>query len=316
MDSEEGAGLAAVDSSSQTRSLHGPRKNLSSRNGIPEDIEMRHLSLRCGVVLCLLVGCSSTKQLVQRVNPLKPTDHTLQFELARASEADGHLVKAERVYRSLCESEPNHAKYHHRLGVVLLRLGQPVEGLQELNHASQLEPTDLNILNDVGYGYLRSGDTPKAIETLTKARKIDPQNKRTNNNLALALGYQGELRESFKIFQQTMTESEALANLGYLATQSGKTDLAIKAYSRALTQDPDMKSAAEALAQLGTIHQDLESSRSIAADLDPTTPKSMGIAHTTPARSPEKFALAEAGVSSAKSSKMSANQPVWVGEAK
>ncbi len=277
---------------------------------------MRHLSLHCGIALCLLVGCSSTKQFAQRVNPLKPTDHTLQFDLARASEVDGHLVKAERVYRSLCEAAPKDAKYHHRLGVVLLRLGQPVEGLQELNHASQLEPTDLSILNDVGYGYLRSGDVPKAIETLTKAREIDPQNKRTNNNLALALGYHGELNKSFKIFQQTMPESEALANLGYLATQSGKTDLAIKAYSRALTQDPDMKSAAEALAQLGTIHQDLESSRSIAADLDPTKPQSLGVAHTTPARSAEKVALAETGVSSVKSSKISANQPTWADDAK
>ncbi len=225
-------------------------------------------------------------------------------------------MKAERVYRSLCESEPKDAKYHHRLGVVLLRLGQPVEGLQELTHASQLDPTNLNILNDVGYGYLRSGDTQKAIETLTKAREIDPQNNRASNNLALALGYQGELRESFKIFQQTMSESEALANLGYLATQSGKTDLAIKAYSRALSQDPDMKSAAEALAQLGTIHQDLESSRSIAADLDPAKPKSAGVAHTTPATAAEKVAFAEPGVSSAKSSKVLANQPDWADDEK
>ena len=277
---------------------------------------MRPTGLLCGVALCFLVGCSSTKQLAQRVNPLKSTDHALQFDLARASETDGHLVKAERGYRSLCKVESKDARYHHRLGVVLLRLGQPVEGLQELNHASQLEPTNLSILNDIGYGYLRSGDTQKAIETLTKAREIDPQNNRTNNNLALALGYQGELRESFKIFKQTMPESEALANLGYLATQSGKTDLAIKAYSRALSMDPDMKSAAEALAQLGTIHQDLERSRSIAADLEPTEPKPSEVDRTTTAKLAEEVALVKTGMTSAKSSTISANQSVWADDAK
>lgn len=269
---------------------------------------MRYANLICGVALTLLVGCSSTKQFAQRVNPLKPTDHALQFDLARASESDGHLAKAETTYRGLCEARPKEAKHHQRLGVVLIRLGRHEEGLQELNVASQMEPSNIHILNDVGYGYLRSGDAEKAIETLTKAREIDPQNEQTTNNLALAYGYHGDLRESLKIFQQSLSESEAMANLGYLATQSGNTELAIKAYSRSLSLDPEMKSAAEALAQLATIHQDIESSRSIAADLETDKSKSPGVASTTKTRLVEDVTLAGMGASPAKSSKLLAHR--------
>lgn len=276
---------------------------------------MRYTSLVCGVALYLFVGCSSTKQFVQRVNPLKPTDHTLLFELARASESDGHLAKAETTYRGLCEAKPKEAKYHQRLGIVLVRLGRYEEGLQELDSASQLDPSNINIMNDVGYGYLRSGDTDKAIETLTKARAIDPQNKRTNNNLALAFGYRGDLRESLKIFQQSLSESEAMANLGYLATQSGNTELAIKAYSRSLSLDPEMKSAAEALTQLATIHQDLENSRSIAADLDTEESKSPSVAHTTKSQLADVVTVVGKGASSAKVSKLVANRSIEADDA-
>lgn len=269
---------------------------------------MRYNTLICGVALTLLVGCSSTKQFAQRVNPLKPTDYALQFDLARASESDGHLAKAEAAFRDLCEAKPKEAKYHQRLGVVLIRLGRHEEGLQELNAANQLDPSNIHILNDVGYGYLRTGDTEKAIETLTKARAIDPQNKQTNNNLALAYGYRGDLRESLKIFQQSLSESEAMANLGYLATQSGNTELAIKAYSRSLSLDPEMRSAAEALAQLATIHQDLEHSRSIAANLEVETSTPPGVARTTKTQRIGDVTLAGAETSSTKSSKLLANR--------
>lgn len=269
---------------------------------------MRHASSIFCLLLCLCVGCSSTKQLTQHFNSLKHPDKDLQLDLARASEAEGRLAKAEEVYRDLCEHSPQDAKYHQRLGVVLIRLGRHEQGLQELRLANQLEPNNLQILNDFGYAYMRSGDTAKAIEILTKARDLDPQDKRTNNNLALALGYHGDLRESLKLFQQTMSETEALANLGYLATQSGNTELAIKAYSRALSLNPEMKSAAEALAQLASIHEDLESSRSIARDLDPRQSNLPGVAHTAKSRSTNEVAIAGATELSVKSHQVAVKQ--------
>ena len=220
------------------------------------------------VLLCLSAGCSSGRPFATTPNPPKATDQEMAFEKARASETDGQLARAEAAYRILSESEPKVARFHQRRGVVLTRMGHPKEGLGELEQARRLEPGNTNILNDLGYAYLQSGEPTEAAAIFKKTLEIDPQNKRANNNLALAVGYDGDLKESFRIFQSTMPEAEALSNLGYLATQNGKTDLAVKAYSRALTLEPDKKSAAEALTQLALMNQDIEMTRSIASDLD------------------------------------------------
>lgn len=249
---------------------------------------MRGLRLT-GVLLCLAVGCSSTKPFATRLKPAKPakqTEHEMQFEMAHAQETDGQLAKAEAAYKKLCETQPRVAQYHQRRGVVLTKIGQRPDGIAELEKASQLEPSNTNILNDLGYAYLQSGEATKAAELFKIVLTLDPQDKRANNNLALAVGYNGDLKESFRIYQSTMPEADALSNLGYLATQNGKTDLAVKAYSRALTLEPDNTSAAEALTQLALMGQDIEQTRSIAHDLNAVNDDSTA--------APEEFPLNQA----------------------
>lgn len=250
------------------------------------------------LLLCVVLGCSSAKPFAKSFKALKPTDHEMQFDLAHASETDGQLAKAEAGYRELCTAKPNVPRYHQRWGVVLTRMGQRQAGLAELELAHKLEPDNANILNDLGYAYLQSGESAKATEMFRKTLEFDPQNKRANNNLALALGYEGDLKESFRMFQNTMPEAEALANLGYVATQNGNTDLAVKAYSRSLTLEPDKRSAAEALTQLALLDQDIEQTHSIANDLNSLNDPS--------AEEPEEFPLSRSAP--AKQAKVSTNQ--------
>lgn len=243
---------------------------------------MRGIQLT-SLLLCVLLGCSSAKPFAKSIKPLKPTDQEMQFDLARANETDGQLAKAEAGYRELCGAKPNVSRYQQRWGVVLTRMGQREAGLAALERAHKLEPDNANILNDLGYAYLKIGEAAKAAELFRKTLESDPQNKRANNNLALAVGYEGDLKESFRMFQNTMPESEALTNLGYVATQNGNTDLAVKAYSRALTLEPDKRSAAEALTQLALLDRDIEQTRSIANDLNSLNDRS--------SEDPEEFPL-------------------------
>ncbi|MDA0590284.1 MAG: hypothetical protein O3C17_19970 [Planctomycetota bacterium] len=62
-----------------------------------------------------------------------------------------------------------------------------------------------------------------------------------------------------------MTEAQAMSNLGYIATQTGKKDFAIECYSRALDLDSDMTEAKEALVQLADLDRRLEHRKSIAS---------------------------------------------------
>jgi len=226
------------------------------------------------------------------------------FDFARASEKDRQFGKSAESYRKLCEQQPAVAQYHQRLGIVLTRLGQRAEGLAELERASQLEPTNSSILNDLGFAYLQTGDTEKAAEKFRKVLEIDPQSNRASNNLALALGYQGDLKESYRLYQKTLTEADSLENLGYLATQSGNTDLAVKAYNRVLSLEPERKSAAEALTQLVMLDRDRSETQSIARELrksdetapNPKTNPIQTVAHEQPPKPKQRKPIARPAV--------------------
>ena len=220
------------------------------------------------ILLCAILGCSTSKPFAKTFHSQKAPDFEMQFEVARANEKEGQLTKAESGYRELCEAKPDVARNHQRLGVVLTRMGQRDAGIAELERARQLEPQNTAILNDLGYAHLQTGDSARAAKLFKKPLELDPQNKRANNNLALALGYEGDLKESFRMFQNTLPEADALSNLGYVATQSGNKELAVKAYSRALTLEPDKKAAAEALTQIALLDRDIEQNQSIANDLN------------------------------------------------
>ena len=220
------------------------------------------------LLLCVMLGCSSGKPFAKTNRSQKAPDYEMQFEVARANEKEGQLANAETGYRELCEAKPDVARHHQRLGVVLIRMGQRDTGITELERARQLEPQNTSVINDLGYAYMQSGDSANAAKLFKKSLELDPQNKRANNNLALALGYEGDLKESFRMFQNTLPEADALANLGYVATQSGNKELAVKAYSRALTLEPENQSAAEALTQIAMLDQDLAQNQSIANDLN------------------------------------------------
>ncbi len=220
------------------------------------------------LLLCAILGCSTSKPFAKTFHSQKAPDLELKFDVARANEKEGQLAKAESGYRELCEAKPDVARHHQRLGVVLTRMGQRDAGIAELERARQLEPQNTGILNDLGYAHLQTGDSANAAKLFKKALELDPQSKRANNNLALALGYEGDLKESFRMFQNTLPEADALSNLGYVATQSGNKELAVKAYSRALTLEPDKQSAAEALTQIALLDRDIEQNQSIANDLN------------------------------------------------
>ena len=99
----------------------------------------------------------------------------------------------------------------------------------------------------------------QAESLLREAYHHAPQDEQVINNLALAVGYRGGYDESFRLFRRIMTEAEANTNLGYIYAQRGEGQMAVKHYSRALDLDPELRSAAEALAQLAEMKRTFES---------------------------------------------------------
>lgn len=216
----------------------------------------------CGLCLSVLFtsGCATNPaQLAARHTKATSGRSELQFGVARAREQEGDLTTALQTYEALYQSEPANAQVCHRLGVVKLRMGENTDGITYLMEADSLSPDNAEIKADLGFAHIQQGDFELAEQFLRDSLNLDPSNKLATNNLALAVGYQGRMSESFNIYKTVVDEAEAHANLGYICSQMGRTELAVQQYNRALDLNPTLKSAAEALVQISQLESQIAS---------------------------------------------------------
>lgn len=246
---------------------------------------IRNASIICSVCLVALAGCQGGSSVVQNDAPevqvveKQTKDASMKFNLAMLHEQDDKFMAARKIYEELLQDDPQNAEYNHRYGVVFCKLGRYEEGIEYLRVADSARPNDVDILNDLGFACMVLGKNDLAVSVLETALENDPTNDRATNNLAMAHGYNGDFDEAYALFSQIMTEAESMANLGYIATQSGKKDFAIQCYSRALDLNPDMSEAKEALVQLADLESRIEQRKSIAA----ASSKQSGVIHASAA---------------------------------
>lgn len=224
---------------------------------------MRRYSLSAAMLLALIAGplsgcahlgsggfASSRTQKIEA-----------QFDLARLAESEGQLDKSREMYESILKKDPSNAAVSHRLGIIAARQSNYDAAKRYFNEALRLDRSNAEVLNDLGYACYLSNDYSSAEAALESALKVDPQNRRATNNLALVVGSQGRLDESYALFRRVNKESEAHANVAYLYAQQGEGKKALDHYSRALTLEPDMKNAANAMVEIARLQQRMEADR-------------------------------------------------------
>lgn len=223
---------------------------------------MRRYSLSAAVLLALvagpLSGCAHTG-----AGNFASKSHKIeaQYDLARLAESEGNINKAREMYEGIYKKDPKNAQVCHRLGIVHAKQSNYEAAKRFFNEAHSINPADPEILNDLGYTCFLSNDLPAAESALEQAAKLDPRNQRAVNNLALVVGSQGRFDESFRLFRQVNKEAEAHANIAYLHAQNGEGKKALEHYSKALTLDPKMQNAANAMVEISRLQQKLESER-------------------------------------------------------
>lgn len=222
---------------------------------------LRRWSVSLLLIACALPGCASARnKLAWGPFGDRIKDRENRYNFAQVMERNGDIHRAEQSYRKLTAEAPKDARYYQRLGVVLIRQGKPNEGIDNLRKAHDLDQDNIAILNDLGYAYTVEGEYERAESVLRNAMKLDPRDVRTQNNLAMTLGYMGKTEEAYDMFRRNADEGTARNNLAYIYAQTGHVDLAVKEYSRALSHSPSNKSAAEAIVQLNTLNRSLANS--------------------------------------------------------
>ena len=220
----------------------------------------RYLSVFCASVLMMAIstGCQQARQGLASTLPgskkAREEAH-MKFTSARLKERNGDYRGALKLYEQLELSSSQPKALDHRLAITHMNLSNVSEAESYFKKALQQNPENSELLADYGYSQYLRGNHDEAQKYLHQALELSPDLKRAKMNLALSLGMSGDLQQSFLTFREVVGEAEAHSNLAYVHIQRGEGELAIKRYSKALSIDPKLNSAGQAMVQLAQLRQ-------------------------------------------------------------
>ena len=138
------------------------------------------------------------------------------------------------VYRSLLTTDVA-ARAQHGIGRTLAAEHKMSEATQALNAAVQLDPTNVDFLNDLGFAFMASGNMPDARVPIAQAAELAPSNKKVLANLMLYLlltgqgGAADQVAAMAKLPDATLQATRSLAvQLSMQQSRSNVQDTAAK----------------------------------------------------------------------------------------
>jgi len=144
-------------------------------------------------------------------NNLAEGHNALGFVLAMS---DFDYAGAEREYKRTIELDPNYTTAHYNLGVMLIRIGRPTEGMAELNHALELEPFSIVVNRLYGEVLVCSRRYDEGLAQLKKTAEMDPAFPTTYFALSNAyrlMGRYGDSVEAFAKFNELYDRPQTAA---------------------------------------------------------------------------------------------------------
>jgi protein O-GlcNAc transferase len=179
------------------------------------------------------------------------SDQTLAAAIAH--HRAGRLNEAERLYRLVCQSDPQNARAFHLLGVVAHQLRRP-DAAALIGQAVMLDPDFAEAHNDRGVILATQGLFAEALPCFERAVALNPGYHEARNNLARGLRSLGNLEEAltqFELVQRSMPDSPvAHFNLASALKLAGRKGDAEKHYRTAVSLRPDFFDAHLHLAAL------------------------------------------------------------------
>ena len=129
-------------------------------------------------------------------------------------------------------------------GTQHLMNGSYSEALKYLLQSQSYIPEDDEMLNHLGMAYFFNGDSDHAIETISKAIKVNPKNSNAKNNLATVFMNLGK-RDQAKLIYNDVTKDltfdnlhRTYYNLGLIALKENDPVSALRLFNSSLLKDP------------------------------------------------------------------------------
>jgi len=130
------------------------------------------------------------------LNPDKPDYHYIMGFIHSKKE---QWPSAMQEFKLAVDKSPDNAEHLRGLGWATFSRGYRTRGLRDLHKANELEPSNVNILNDLAAAYLMMTCFDMAREQADKALKIDPANALSQGILAKVKEFQKKFEASKSI---------------------------------------------------------------------------------------------------------------------
>ena len=133
-----------------------------------------------------------------------PNQQVLLYEAGMMADKLGKYAAAEKHLRKLIQLHPLDANAYNALGYSFLARNVRIpEGVALVEHALQLAPDDVAIMDSVGWGYYRSGKLDESVKMLRRAHAAN-QDPEIAAHLGEALWAHGDKEEARQLLQKSL----------------------------------------------------------------------------------------------------------------
>ncbi len=164
------------------------------------------------------------------------------LEIALKSHREGDLSRAEAIYISLLEADPEQPEAIHYLGVLLHQKGRSAEAFELVHKSLQLAPFRAEWHNDLGNMLVETGFLHQAAEAFLNALEIDAVNPALWNNLGSTLEKLKQCGDAEAAYGKAIELDpqfvDALNNMGNLLASLGREIEAAQHYCKAYVIGP------------------------------------------------------------------------------
>jgi tetratricopeptide (TPR) repeat protein len=166
---------------------------------------------------------------------------------AEKSFVAGRLLPSRELYEMIIEQHPGHTPSLCKLGVVHLKLDDPMAAIDAFRRAVELEDNNAYAHRMLGFSFMQVGDIPAADKAIANAVELAPNDAKSQLLLATLryrLGRLGEAESHFKAaINADPMPSEPYYNLALLCSRDRRFEDAKNYYQQALERgaQPDPK---------------------------------------------------------------------------
>lgn len=190
----------------------------------------------------------------------------------------GDFERSADAFGKLAKLRPNNAQARINLGLARMYSGDETAGMHELEEATRLDSTRVQVDAAIVAAHLRKGDRKEALAALDALEKRQPDNPLTytiKGQVMLAIGRPADARVAFeRAIQLQPNNLEAAIQLARLDVADKKVDAARQRFIAIVEKEPKNVRAWTLLAKLqldtGAPDKEVQATLEKAIDADPT----------------------------------------------